>query len=61
MIQQTHHYPERQWYFSNSQFSSGWQDTIGPMGYVALLTLLGITAYTIAFWRFATRDLPAPN
>lgn len=61
MIQQNHHYPERQWYFSNSQFSSGWQDTIGPMGYVALLTLLGITAYTIAFWRFATRDLPAPN
>lgn len=61
MIQQIHHHPDRQWYLSNSEFATSWQDTIGPMGYVSLLLFLGIAAYLAAFWRFATRDLPAPN
>jgi ABC-2 type transport system permease protein len=61
MIQQVHKDPQRQWYWSNSQHASSWQDTIGPLGYISLLILLGIAAYAIAFLRFSKRDLPAPN
>lgn len=61
MIQQIHNHPERQWNFSNYEHANSWQDTIGPMGYVAILMFIGVLAYTIAFLRFTRRDLPAPN
>jgi ABC-2 type transport system permease protein len=61
MIQQIHNHPERQWYLSNAQHAKSWQETIGPMGYVSILMLLGLAAYSVAFWRFTKRDLPAPN
>jgi hypothetical protein len=38
-----------------------WQETFGPMGYVSVLIALGTMAYMIGFYRFQTRDLPAPN
>jgi hypothetical protein len=61
MIQQIHNHPDRQWYLSNAQHAKSWQETIGPMGYVSILMLLGLAAYSVAFWRFTKRDLPAPN
>lgn len=61
MIQQIHNHPERQWYLSNIEHAKNWQENIGSMGYVSILMLLGIAAYSVAFWRFTKRDLPAPN
>jgi len=61
MIQQIHNHPERQWNWSNNLHASSWQESIGPMGYIAILVTLGLAAYCIAFWRFTRRDLPAPN
>lgn len=40
---------------------SSWDDWIGPVGYVSILIAMGLLCYAIAFWRFQTRDLPAPQ
>lgn len=61
MVQTIHNNPSYQWRFLMGEAGKGWQETFGPMGYVSVLIALGTLAYSIGFYRFQTRDLPAPN
>jgi len=61
MVQAIHNNKEVQWRFFMGDAARGWQETFGPMGYISVLILLGSTAYAAGFYRFQTRDLPAPN
>ena len=36
-------------------------DRVGPLGYVAMLVLLGCSFYIVGLMRFRVRDLPAPQ
>jgi ABC-2 type transport system permease protein len=60
IVQATLASPEAKGYFLMPD-SSSWDGWIGPVGYVTILIAMGIVCYGIAFWRFQTRDLPAPQ
>lgn len=60
IVRMTNNHPEVKGYFMMPTPTS-WDDWIGPLGYVGILIALGIAAYAVAFWRFQTRDLPAPH
>jgi ABC-2 type transport system permease protein len=61
MVQAIHNDKGVQWRFFMGEAARGWQETFGPMGYISVLVLLGSIAYAAGFYRFQTRDLPAPN
>jgi len=60
IVRTTNKSPEAKGYFAMIN-PTNWDDRIGPMGYVSILMALGIAAFVFAFWRFQTRDLPAPH
>jgi ABC-2 type transport system permease protein len=60
IVSTTNSIPEAKRYFAMPSPTS-WDDRIGPMGYVSILMALGIAAFVFAFWRFQSRDLPAPH
>lgn len=60
IVRTINHHPEAKGYLLMPNPTS-WDDWIGPMGYVVILISMGVGAYGVAFWRFHTRDLPAPH
>lgn len=61
IVQVVHNHPEVEWQWLNRPWATGWQDALGPMGYIGILIGMGLVSYAIAFLRFQHRDLPAPN
>lgn len=60
MVQTIHRDPTVTWRLT-MPMASGWDETLGPLGYTAVLVGLGTACYAIAYLRFQARDLPAPQ
>jgi ABC-2 type transport system permease protein len=61
MVRVVHNSPEQSWYLFMGDQATTWQETLGPLGYTAVLIAMGIACYAVAYWRFEKRDLPAPH
>jgi ABC-2 type transport system permease protein len=61
MVRTIHNDPSTAWSLTNPHAEGAWDEYLGPSGYTAVLLGLGIASYGIAYWRFETRDLPAPQ
>jgi ABC-2 type transport system permease protein len=60
MVRTIHRDPSATWQLTMPG-ASLWDERLGPMGYTAVLIGVGSVSYAIAYWRFQTRDLPAPQ
>ena len=66
IVQTVHHAPELAWSWWVVPEGTGKGGVplpayLGPMFYVSSLLVLGCISYTIGYFRFKTRDLPAPQ
>ncbi len=61
MVQKIHDHPAAAWSWTMENPNGDWHEFLGPLGYTGMLLALGLVSYAIAFWRFETRDLPAPQ
>lgn len=64
IVQTVHRSPETAWQWwlvPQDGQKMTMMEQLGPLSYVTILLVLGSVAYGIAFWRFQTRDLPAPQ
>ncbi len=66
IVQTVHHSPELAWSWWVVPEATGQGGVVlpphlGPMFYVSTLLVLGCVSYTIGYFRFKARDLPAPQ
>jgi len=66
IVQEVFHSPELAWSWRVvpeviSVGAAAQPSHLGPMFYVTVLMVLGCVSYVIGYYRFKTRDLPAPQ